>query len=151
VLLLQAIRDGQRRLAELTRAPSDEPVTAPGKADVASFLQSLSTAWMDGEVRATHRKQQGAARWWKTRADPFEHAWPIVEQWLMAEPTVTAKDLLERLAAAVPDAYAGTAQLRTLQRRVQRWRAEQAKTYQLRHLAVEQRQQQGAEGKTIET
>jgi hypothetical protein len=79
------------------------------------------------EVRATHRKQPGAARWWKTRADPFEHAWPIVEQWLMAEPTVTANDLLERLAAAVPDAYAGTAQLRPLQRRVQRWRAEPAK------------------------
>ena len=51
----------------------------------------------------------------------------MVEQWLMREPTVTAKELLERLASAVPDAYAGTAQLRTLQRRVQHWRAEQAK------------------------
>lgn len=127
VLLLQTIRDGQRRLAELTNPPSDEPAITTGKADVASFLNSLSTAWKDGEVRPTHRKQPGAARWWKTRADPFEHAWPIVEQWLMTEPTVSAKELLERLAAAVPDAYAGTSQLRTLQRRVQRWRAEQAK------------------------
>ncbi|MFC3110960.1 transposase family protein [Undibacterium arcticum] len=127
VLLLQTIRDGQRRLAELTKEPSDEPASAPGKADVATFLHSLSTAWKDGEVRPTHRKQPGATRWWKTRADPFEHAWSIVEQWLMTEPTVSAKELLERLAAVLPDAYAGTSQLRTLQRRVQRWRAEQAK------------------------
>ncbi|MFD2271457.1 hypothetical protein ACFS07_10700 [Undibacterium arcticum] len=65
VLLLQTIRDGQRRLAELTKEPSDEPASAPGKADVATFLHSLSTAWKDGEVRPTHRKQPGATRWWK--------------------------------------------------------------------------------------
>lgn len=127
VLLLQTIRDSQRQLAEITKQPSDETIIAPGKADVASFLHSLSTAWKDGEVRPTHRKQPGATRWWKTRADPFEHAWPVVEQWLMTEPTITAKELLERLTAVVPDAYAGTSQLRTLQRRIQRWRAEQAK------------------------
>jgi hypothetical protein len=136
VLLLQTIRDGQRRLAELIGPLSDEPASAPDKADVASFLHSLSTAWKDGEVRPTHRKQPGAARWWKTRADPFEHAWPMVEQWLMREPTVTAKELLERLASAVPDAYAGTSQLRTLQRRVQLWRAEQAKNLVLGSLEL---------------
>lgn len=128
VLLLQTIREGQQRLAELTKPTSDVPTSTLGKADVASFLHSLSTAWKDGEVRPTHRKQPGATRWWKTRADPFEHVWPIAEQWLMTEPTLSAKELLERLAAAVPDAYAGTSQLRTLQRRVQRWRAEQAKS-----------------------
>jgi hypothetical protein len=51
----------------------------------------------------------------------------MVEQWLMREPTVTAKELLARLVAAISDAYAGTSQLRTLQRRVQQWRALQAK------------------------
>ena len=64
VLLLQTIRDGQQRLAELSGPPSDEPAGAPDKADVASFLHSLSTAWKDGEVRPTQRKQPGAARWW---------------------------------------------------------------------------------------
>jgi hypothetical protein len=127
VLLLQTIRDSQRRLAEIAKQPSGETTIVPCKADVASFLNSLSTAWKDGEVRPTHRKQPDTTRWWKTRADPFEHAWPIVEQWLVAEPTVSAKELLERLTAVIPDAYAGTSQLRTLQRRVQRWRAEQAK------------------------
>ena len=136
VLLLQTIRDGQQRLAELSGPPSDEPASAPAIADVASFLQSLSTAWKDGEVRPTHRNQPGASRWWKTRADPFAHAWPMVEQWLMREPTVTAKELLARLASAVPDAYAGTSQLRTLQRRVQQWRAEQAKNLVLGSLEL---------------
>jgi len=40
---------------------------------------------------------------------------------------VTAKELLERLAAMVPDVYAGTSQLRTLQRRIKDWRKETAK------------------------
>lgn len=40
---------------------------------------------------------------------------------------MTAKEMMARLAAKVPDAYAGASQLRTLQRRVRQWRAEQAK------------------------
>ena len=50
-----------------------------------------------------------------------------LEGWLIAEPTVSAKMLMGRLAAMVPDAYASKAQLRTLQRRVKAWRAERAK------------------------
>ena len=59
--------------------------------------------------------------------DPFADAWPVVEGWLIAEPTVSAKELMGRLAAMVPDAYASKTQLRTLQRRVKAWRAERAK------------------------
>ena len=59
--------------------------------------------------------------------DPFADAWPVIEGWLIAEPAVSAKVLMERLATLVPDAYAGKAQLRTLQRRVKAWRAERAK------------------------
>jgi hypothetical protein len=40
---------------------------------------------------------------------------------------VTAKELMDRLAQIVPDAYASKAQLRTLQRRIKTWRAEKAK------------------------
>jgi hypothetical protein len=46
---------------------------------------------------------------------------------LIADPAVSAKTLMERLAALIPDAYASKAQLRTLQRRVKAWRAERAK------------------------
>ena len=45
----------------------------------------------------------------------------------MAEPSASAKELMERLATMFPEAYAGSAQLRTLQRRVKAWRAERAK------------------------
>ena len=46
---------------------------------------------------------------------------------LVADPTATAKELMNRLAQAVPDAYASKAQLRTLQRRIKAWRADKAK------------------------
>ncbi|WP_426148967.1 hypothetical protein [Polaromonas sp. DSR2-3-2] len=46
---------------------------------------------------------------------------------MIAEPAVTANDLMDRLAAMIPDLYASKAQLRTLQRRVKSWRIERAK------------------------
>ncbi|MEO8188643.1 MAG: hypothetical protein ABI580_14915 [Burkholderiaceae bacterium] len=70
---------------------------------------------------------RSAVRWGRTRTDPFEHAWPVVDGWLIGEPTATARELLARLATMVPDAYAGKAQLRTLQRRIKARRAEKAK------------------------
>ena len=94
---------------------------------MSAYLESLATAWKAGEVRPTHRRKAPEARSWRTRTDPFEHAWPVVEGWLVAEPSVTAKDLMSRLAQMVPDVYASKAQLRTLQRRIKAWRAEKAK------------------------
>jgi hypothetical protein len=128
ILLLQAIRDAQNQLAKMSGPqPVSAEVAPRGKADVVAFINSLSTAWKDGEVRATHRKQPGAPRSWKTRPDPFEPAWPMIEQWMQQEPSVTAKELLVRLTVSVPEVYSGTTQLRTLQRRVQKFRAEQAR------------------------
>jgi len=72
-------------------------------------------------------KQPGAKHWWRTKVDPFADAWPLVDGWLIAEPSASAKELMERLATMFPEAYAGNAQLRTLQRRVRAWRAERAK------------------------
>lgn len=128
ILLLQAIRDAQNQLAGTSGPQQVSAEVAPRrKADVVAFINGLSTAWKDGEVRATHRKQPGAPRSWKTRPDPFEHAWPMIEQWLHQEPSVTAKELLVRLSDSIPEVYSGTTQLRTLQRRVQKFRAEQAR------------------------
>ena len=127
VLLLRDIRAAQQVLSDIAaRGPRDlSPIAAT--TDVSTFLESLATAWESGEVRPTHRKQSTAERWWRTRPDPFAHAWPVVEGWLNDEPTVTAKELMDRLANIVPDAYAGKSQLRTLQRRIKAWRAEKAK------------------------
>lgn len=127
VRLLQDIRSAQQTLSEIAAhgAPSDAaPARAP---DVDAFLKSLSTAWKDGEARPTHRKQPGATHWWRTKVDPFADAWPLVDSWLIAEPSASAKELMNRLATMFPEAYAGNAQLRTLQRRVKAWRAERAK------------------------
>jgi hypothetical protein len=127
VRLLQEIRLAQQTLSDLAAhgVRAEEPTTKTQGVDV--FLKSLSSAWKDGEARPTHRKQPTAKHWWRTRVDPFADAWPVVEGWLIAEPTASAKALMGRLATMVPDAYASKAQLRTLQRRVKAWRAERAK------------------------
>ncbi|MEB0060356.1 transposase family protein, partial [Variovorax sp. LG9.2] len=127
VQLLQEIREAQQTLSEIAAhgTPSD---AAPGRSpDVDAFLMSLSTAWKDGEARPTHRKQPGAKHWWRTKVDPFADAWPLVDGWLIAEPSASGNELMNRLATMFPEAYAGNAQLRTLQRRVKAWRAERAR------------------------
>ncbi|MEO6984221.1 MAG: transposase, partial [Paralcaligenes sp.] len=134
VRLLQDIRSAQGVLASFAVHGDADQAASPATATVATFLQSLATAWESGEVRPTHRGQPGVPHWWRTRVDPFEHAWPILEHWLETELTVTAKELMARLATIMPDVYIGTTQLRTLQRRVKDWRVEQAKVLVLGHI-----------------
>jgi len=130
VQLLQEIRAAQQTLSDFAAhgiRTEVAPSVKSAKSDVTVFLASLSSAWKDGEARPTHRKHATATHWWRSRVDPFADAWPVVEGWLLAEPTVSARALMTRLANMIPDAYAGSAQLRTLQRRVKAWRAERAK------------------------
>ena len=127
VALLQEMRMAQEELAAYAAtgcAASHSTRVAP---DIDTFVRGLATAWKGGEARPTHRRKASAPRWWRSRADPFEHTWPTIEQWLQSEPGVSAKELMQRLAKMMPDVYSTTAQLRTLQRRVKAWRAEQAK------------------------
>ena len=124
VQLLGEIREAQRRLTgmEVGAVTSDDAVNL----NLTAFVASLSTAWRDGEVRPTHRKKTNGPRTWRTRADPFEKVWPLVEQWLNEEPDANAKDLFQRLQASSPAAFQ-PGQLRTLQRRVREWRSEIAR------------------------
>lgn len=126
VRLLQEIRLAQQTLSDLA-AHGASAAAEDSIPPIADFVASLASAWKDGEARPTHRKRPATKHWWRTRVDPFADAWPVIEGWLIAEPAVSAKVLMERLATLVPDAYAGNAQLRTLQRRVKAWRAERAK------------------------
>jgi len=123
VRLLQEIRLAQQTLSDIAAHGMPAEVAPTGAADVATFLLSLSSAWKDGEARPTHRKQSKAKHWWRTRPDPFADAWPVIEGWLIAEPSIAAKVLMDRLVAMVPEMYANQAQLRTLQRRVKAWRS----------------------------
>jgi hypothetical protein len=119
VRLLSEIRAKQHRLTTLEVASSNAQLDAPER-NLSQFVDSLSTAWKTGEVRPTHRKMPTGPRPWRTRLDPFEKTWPLVEQWLTEQPDVNAKELLHRLRDVDPTIP--EYQLRTLQRRVREWR-----------------------------
>ena len=62
-------------------------------------------------------------RWWRTRRDPFAEDWPAVAAMLADTPGLEAQTVLELLMQEHPERY-NEAHLRTLQRRIRRWRAE---------------------------
>lgn len=114
---------GQFQLPNAAGGGTGKP--AETSRELTRFVESLSTAWFDGEVRPTHRNYTGP-REWRTRTDPFEKVWPIVEQWLNEQPNTNARDIFQRLRAQIPDSFQ-SGQLRTLQRRVKGWRTEIAR------------------------
>jgi hypothetical protein len=61
---------------------------------------------------------------WRTRKDPFENVWDEIKLKLELNPEQTAKALLDGLITKYPADYK-TCHLRTLQRRVLRWRSSQ--------------------------
>ena len=117
--LLEEIRTVQHHLAALAAGQTSHLARSEGTLD--SFLTGLATAWRHGEVRATHRLAPRPARDWRTRKDPFEHAWPCVRAWLEAEPDRVGKELFRRLQGELPGVFP-EGQLRTFQRRVREWR-----------------------------
>ena len=62
-------------------------------------------------------------RWWRTRPDPFAEDWAAVTEMLAETPGLEAQTVLELLELKQPGRYNET-HLRTLQRRIRRWRAE---------------------------
>jgi hypothetical protein len=126
--LLRDIRAAQQVLQEIGVRATAEPDPSLTPVDIQNFLSSLSTAWKSGEVRPTHARKKAASRSWRTRVDPLAEHLPEFEQWLIEDPTLTAKELLERLATTSPNPAISKAQLRTLQRRIKVWRADRAKS-----------------------
>jgi transposase InsO family protein len=61
-------------------------------------------------------------REWRTRPDPFAAVWPDIEARLREAPGLWARTLFEELQEHYPGQFP-PGQLRTLHRRVQRWRA----------------------------
>ena len=60
---------------------------------------------------------------WRTHPDAFAEVWPELEELLQAHPRLEAKTLFADLQRRFPGRFAD-GQLRTLQRRLKRWRAE---------------------------
>ena len=65
---------------------------------------------------------------WRTRPDPFQLVWDEVCERLEASPERTAKSIFQELRESYPSQYTD-GQLRTLQRRVQEWRAKSILTF----------------------
>jgi len=61
-------------------------------------------------------------RTWRTRADPFEESWIELREMLASSPGLEAKKLYDDLQTRSPGRFS-EGQLRTLQRRIRRWRA----------------------------
>jgi hypothetical protein len=94
VQLLNQIRQAQEEIESLTSGASAEQSGQAG-VQLDQFVRSLATAWRNGEVRAPYKKRRSDAKphTWRTRPDPFEDVWPMLQQWLDAEPNATAKGL----------------------------------------------------------
>jgi transposase len=81
------------------------------------------------ETTARRYREGGApkgarpGRRYRTRKDPFAAVWPEVEKMLEAAPGLEAKTIFERLLER-PEASFTEGQLRTLQRKIRRWRAQ---------------------------
>jgi len=125
VRLLREIRTAQQHLAQ-AEAGAVPQTSGETSQDLTRFIESLATAWREGEIRPTHRKPNTGPLPWRTRADPIENAWTVVEEWRNEHPDANAKGIFLRLQAHMPDTFT-PGQLRTLQRRVKQWRTEVAR------------------------
>ena len=123
VALLKTIRGVQQELLAL----SNHEINADDAPAQPEYFDAFATAWHSDYHAPKERRKTTTKHWWRTRADPFAESWPLVEGWLMAEPNLTAKELLTRLGQRLPDLYLTGAQLRTLQRRVEAWRTQWAR------------------------
>jgi hypothetical protein len=121
VALLRSIRDAQQELID----GNSDPSTA-GCPQQSDCFGAFATAW-HSNYRSPKGRKKVAKHWWRTRTDPFAACWPMLENWLMAEPNITAKELMVRLSNQLPDLCPTGAQLRSLQRRVKAWRAQWAR------------------------
>lgn len=84
----------------------------------------------------THRPQRGRPHDWQTRQDPLDGIWESeLKPMLEHEPRLEAMTLFEELQARYPKRYDD--KLRTVQRRVSRWKAAQGKPkevmFQIKH------------------
>lgn len=68
--------------------------------------------------------EMAAAHTWRTRLDPFEEVWEDLRRRLGTDPRLEARTLFEDLQVRYPGKYKD-GQLRTLQRKIKRWRGEE--------------------------
>src|ERR1039457_4656324 len=93
---------------------TQEMAAAKAGMDVKTARKYLEARRLPSEMRA--------ARHWPTRKDEFADVWPEVETQLTENPGLEAKTVFAALQRQYGERFS-EGQLRTLQRRVKRWRA----------------------------
>jgi hypothetical protein len=115
-------------------------LSIPAKSKKMSRSVPVSSEQQKRKYRRTKAIQ--APRTWRTREDPFQPVWNEICELLEKNPELTAKSILQELQLLYPDQYP-EGQLRTLQRRVQEWRAKAILTFDNRWLEQGQLLQEG--------
>ncbi len=96
----------------------EEGCTQAQSATIAGFSERSGRRLEAGE----HQPQAGSPREWRTRVDPLAEVWDSeLEPMLRREPRLEPMTLFEYLVEKYPGEYESV--LRTLQRRVQAWKA----------------------------
>jgi len=136
----------QHAVVSTTGTVSAEGAAAPALAFSPAACGAGATAGAaqmdDGPValpsqkRTYRRRHPQLPRWWRTRVDPFAEVWTEIEQTLEAQPHRTAKSIFLELQQRYPGTFTDM-QLRTLQRRIARWRATVIMTFDDAWLADE--------------
>ena len=95
-----------------------------------SLAKAACKAGIDVKTARKYKKLQKlpsevkAERHWRTRHDGFADVWPEVTSFLSTNPGFEAKTLFEHMQRTYPGRFAD-GQLRTFQRRVKQWRAQE--------------------------
>lgn len=103
-----------RRLRELIQKHGLSVAAAKAGMDEKTARKYLRQGKLPSECRGD--------RWWRTREDAFEEVWPELSDLLSVNPGLEAKTLFGHLQRKYRGRFQD-GQLRTLQRRVKRWRA----------------------------
>lgn len=104
-----------RRLYKLMQTEQTQAVAAAKSGmDEKTARKYLKTGKLPSELRKE--------RTWRTRPDPFEDIWDKVRENLASNPGLEAKTIFDDLQNRFPGKFSD-GQLRTLQRRMKRWRA----------------------------
>jgi hypothetical protein len=123
VRLLRDIRVAQQALIEIA---DTAPVTPSDAPPLEAFLEGLKFAWCStGHVRPTAQPKPSKPRY-RTVPDPLKAVTETLKAWFDAEPSLTGRQLLDRLQIEHPDAYPDGL-IRTVQRRLKVWRRDRAR------------------------
>ena len=104
-----------RRLRKLIQTET----TLANAADKAGIDEKTARKYRDSDALPS---QMTTPHTWRTREDPFQDVWPELLEMLRLNPGLQAKTLFLDLQRRSPGRYPD-GQLRTLQRRIKRWRA----------------------------